>query len=147
MNLYLTPATEPPDMTPLLDADSQEHGDMQPRHVLLVDDDRQMLTLIKRILSRRGYQVTTAASAMEAFRACEENQGLFDLVIMGLVMPHIDGYEAYHHIHALQPDLPVLFVSGSMPAIPGREIVAQSLPFLAKPFRPNELLEWVDLLV
>ena len=147
MNLYLTPVSEPPNVAPLLDANCHERGGQQAPHILLVDDDRQTLTLISRILSRRGYHVTTAASAEEAFRAHEENRCIFDLVIMDLVMPHIDGYQAYHHIHALQPELPVLFVSGSMPAIPGREIVARSLPFLAKPFRPDELIAWVSSLV
>ncbi|MFL5319409.1 MAG: PleD family two-component system response regulator [Myxococcaceae bacterium] len=57
--------------------------------ILVVDDDRELATLLERFLTKQGYTVTLAEDGLQALLALEEKK--FGLVITDLMMPHIDG--------------------------------------------------------
>ncbi|WP_159084556.1 ATP-binding protein [Dongshaea marina] len=85
-------------------------------HVLVVDDIQTNLTIMQRMLQALGHKVTCCLSGREALELCEE--ALFDLVLMDIRMPEMDGFETCVRFKAddsavLDPDCPVIAVTAS----------------------------------
>ncbi|RPJ39511.1 MAG: response regulator, partial [Chloroflexi bacterium] len=68
------------------------------KKILVVDDERHIVRLIQVNLERAGYQVVTAFDGKEALRKVEADRP--DLVVMDVMMPHMDGFEALKHLQA-----------------------------------------------
>lgn len=107
-------------------------------HLLVVDDDRRIRTLLQRYLSGQGYRVTSAADAADARRKLA---GLvFDLLIVDVMMPGESGIELTRSLRQ-RSSVPILMLtarSESADRINGLEVGADD--YLAKPFEPRELL-------
>jgi two-component system, cell cycle sensor histidine kinase and response regulator CckA len=98
--------------------------------ILVVDDDRALRPLAKRILERKGYKVLVAGSAEEALKLVSEHSGDVHLVLADVLMPGMDGVELAERLTALRPNLRVLYTSG-MPR--------DGAPFIAKPYTAQML--------
>ena len=61
-------------------------------HILVVDDEEQIRKLIKKYATFEGYQVTEASDGMEAVEICQKQR--FDLIVMDVMMPELDGFSA-----------------------------------------------------
>ena len=111
---------------------------VQP-HVLLVDDDERIRSLLQKYLVRNGYLVTTARDAGHARRLLS---GLdFDIGILDVMMPGDDGMVLTRELREGRPDLPILLLTAkgeTADRIAGLEAGADD--YLAKPFEPKELL-------
>jgi len=87
-------------------------GQKTPTHILVVDDEEGVRALLDDYLSARGYKVKTVQNSEEALALIDEVD--FDLVLVDLVMPGIDGYDLcdrlrnYHRTE----DVPIIVVSG-----------------------------------
>lgn len=111
-------------------------GDDAP-HLLLVDDDRRIRSLMSRYLLHTGYRVTTAADAAEARRKIEGLE--FDLMIVDVMMPGETGMEFVSWLRTCAAT-PVLMLTARAEAddrIAGLEAGADD--YLTKPFEPREL--------
>ncbi len=80
--------------------------------VLLVDDERSTVEVFGAMLTKIGYLVTGKTSSAEALAAVVHQPGEFDLVISDLTMPELSGIELAGKIHALEPKLPIVLVTG-----------------------------------
>ena len=112
-----------------------------PRTVLLVDDDPLVRSLLGRALSNDGYAVLAAADGEEALALASALNGQLSLVVTDIRMPVMDGLELASHLIELNPKLPILFISGFLPAtakVPGL--------LLSKPFTPTVFLDHVHRL-
>ncbi|HYE43847.1 MAG TPA: response regulator [Caulobacteraceae bacterium] len=112
------------------------------RHLLVVDDDDRIRTLLKEYLSRHGFRVTGAAHAGAARRLMDLLD--FDMLIVDVMMPGEDGF-AFTRWVRKQGATPVLILTArGMPddRIEGLSIGADD--YLAKPFEPQELLLRVE---
>jgi len=107
--------------------------------ILVVDDDNAVLKLIKMVLETEGYDVLTADGAKTAMRLY--NQSPVSLLLTDVVMPNIDGPELADLLLQREPQLRVLFMSGSESASRGFGCVAK--PFTAAGLirRVGEVLE------
>jgi two-component system OmpR family response regulator len=107
-------------------------------HVLVVDDDRQLRTLVVRFLTDHGLRVTQAANGREMMSALEV--GRFDIVVLDLMMPGEDGLSLCRRLRERHgPPIIMLTAMGSeMDRIVGLEMGADD--YMAKPFSPRELL-------
>ncbi|AXS41443.1 response regulator [Breoghania sp. L-A4] len=107
-------------------------------HLLVVDDDNRIRTLLSRFLSENGFRVTVAADAAEARR---QLRGLtFDLLILDVMMPGENGFDLAGDLRR-NSDVPILLLTALAEAddrIRGLEIGADD--YLSKPFEPRELL-------
>ena len=108
--------------------------------VLIVDDDDQNLQLIQTILTPSGYEVRTADNGREAMKALES--GPFDLVLLDVMMPDMDGIAVLRQIHtdATLRQIPVVMISG----VNDLESVAKCVElgaddYLFKPIKPTLL--------
>jgi signal transduction histidine kinase/CheY-like chemotaxis protein len=107
-------------------------------YVLLVEDDDEVARLVSEMLSQLGYQVMRTASASGALGALANGRPI-DIVFTDIMMPgEMDGVGLAREVRARRPDLPVLLTSGHS-GIAHREIEANGLKVLAKPYRLDDL--------
>jgi DNA-binding response OmpR family regulator len=78
-------------------------------HILVIDDDESVTSVLKRGLSYEGYRVSTANSGNEGLRIARETTP--DLVILDIMMPSIDGFEVLRRFRAADPQLPVIMLT------------------------------------
>jgi DNA-binding NtrC family response regulator len=82
----------------------------EPIRILLVDDEEMFLQSIARVLKRKGLDVHTAPSGPAALKMLGE--GRFDVIVLDVRMPEMDGLTALGEIRRLDPNLPVVVLSG-----------------------------------
>ena len=116
--------------------------DIDPRPILIVDDDAECCAALARLLDRHGFVVDTVASASSALARCGEDMPA--LVILELMLPHMDGEQFLERYLERWSDTaaPVLLLSASAT----RETVAARLGLagsLPKPFDADELVKLV----
>ena len=107
-------------------------------HLLVVDDDNRIRTLLQRYLSANGFRVTAAASAAEARR--QISSLAFDLLVVDVMMPGETGLEFTEALRQTSA-IPILMLTARAEVphrIRGLEVGADD--YLAKPFEPRELL-------
>ena len=106
--------------------------------ILVIDDDKAMLDACHQILTRQGYQVELASSARQGLSLLERIS--FDVILLDLVMPDLDGLETLKKIKSLDTDSEVIIISG-YGTIPSavETIKAGAFHFLSKPFAPDDL--------
>jgi len=112
------------------------------RHILVVEDDVFMSSLLRFLLERQGMQVTVLTDGSAAI-ACIDGEARFDAVLLDLRLPQISGMEVLAHLRR-QPgwaDTPVLVLSAlDTGAQVAAALDAGAGDYLTKPFNPEELL-------
>lgn len=112
--------------------------------VLLAEDDRTVRTLAARVLSQSGYRVLECPSGEDALRALDEHASPIDLLVTDVVMNGISGPELAKRVAQRQPGVKVLYLSGYMESDMRNDILkGVGSSFLAKPFRPRDLVQRV----
>ena len=112
--------------------------------ILLVEDDQQILDMVRTMLEGTGYQVLTAASPQEACTICAQHQGAIDLLVTDVIMPLMNGKELQTRIAAMKPGIRTLFMSGyTADIIANRGFIAEGLNFIGKPFTLQALTQKV----
>ena len=107
------------------------------RTVLMVDDDPQMLRLMRAMLGPQDVNILAAPRPSDALRICGEER--VDVLISDVSMPEMDGNKLAERVWRLRPDVRVLLISGEVnqaPAVRGGRV-----RFLKKPFFPAELIK------
>jgi two-component system, cell cycle sensor histidine kinase and response regulator CckA len=84
----------------------------EKRHVLYLDDDDTLVFLVRRLLERRGYTVTTFTDQQSAIDAVRDQPKAFDLLMTDFNMPGMSGLDVARAVLAINPDLPVAVASG-----------------------------------
>jgi signal transduction histidine kinase/ActR/RegA family two-component response regulator len=109
--------------------------------ILVVEDEKVVRNLTKRILAEQGYKVLEASAGDEALQLFREKPGLkIDLLLTDIVMPKMGGKELAERIRILQPSARILFFSGyTDEAIVRQGVLDRGIPFLQKPFSPQVL--------
>jgi DNA-binding response OmpR family regulator len=106
--------------------------------ILLAEDDKPVANLVKQGLESDQYAVDVACDGEQAQARVDEAD--FDLVILDLVLPKVDGYQVLNHIRTRKPSLPVMILSGRAGVedrVKGLDLGASD--YLAKPFSFSEL--------
>ena len=115
-------------------------------HLVYIEDEQEMIDLVRLILGRRGYEVHGANGGHEGLSAVREH--LPDLVLLDLMMPDMDGWDVYQQMKAGENtrNIPVIVVTAkaqSIDKVLGLHI-AKVDDYISKPFSPNELVESVE---
>ncbi len=115
------------------------------KELLLVDDDPNLVLLVKDYLEFRGYKVITAENGREALEVLETQ--VPDLIVCDIMMPEMDGYALVKHIRENPGTswIPVLFLSAkgqSQDRVKGLNMGADV--YMVKPFEPEELVAQVE---
>jgi CheY-like chemotaxis protein len=113
--------------------------------ILIIDDDVQILNMLRQILEREGYEVVSAINGNEGIRLYREKPT--DLIITDLIMPEKDGIETIMELRRDFPDVKIIAISGGGRSHPrpylnsAKELGAQYA--FAKPVKREELLKAV----
>jgi len=119
---------------------------MAGERILCVEDEPEMVELLRLILARRGDEVLGAYGGEEALALLEKEP--VDLILLDLMMPDMDGWEVFRRLRAHEPTahIPVIVVtakSQNIDRVLGLHI-AKVDDYITKPFTPRELLEAVE---
>lgn len=108
--------------------------------ILLVEDDARMRLLTKGMLEQRGYTILDAAEGAQALEQIDTNRDAVSLVVTDMMMPRMNGKELADRLHAQNPGLKILYISGYRDNPIVDDAIEQSQgAFLAKPFTALEL--------
>jgi len=118
----------------------------QPKRLIYIEDEEEMIDLVSLVLGRRGYEVHGANGGRQGLELVRRE--LPDLILLDLMMPDMDGWDVYHHLKAEDEtrDIPVIIVTAkaqSIDKVLGLHI-AKVDDYISKPFSPQELLDSVD---
>jgi len=114
-------------------------------HVLLVEDEEAVRLVTQRILSSAGYTVTTADDGQKAVDLVTGSPRHFDIVLLDMTMPNMDGEEAFKWMRKINPELRVLIMSGYSEQETLRRFEGEKgTAFLSKPFSRASLMEKVQ---
>ena len=121
----------------------------EKKKVVCIEDEPEMIDLVKLILSRRGYDVVGAMGGREGLDAIEAESP--DLVLLDLMMPDMDGWEVYQLMKSndAMKEIPVIVVTAkaqSIDKVLGLHI-AKVDDYITKPFGPQELLDAVKKVI
>ena len=107
-------------------------------HILVVDDESRIRSIIKKYAEFEGHDVTEGADGMEAIRLCRSHS--FDLIVMDIMMPELDGFSACREIRKFS-QIPIIMLSArgeEYDKINGFEVGIDD--YVVKPFSPKELM-------
>lgn len=109
--------------------------------ILLAEDEDAVRELVQSILEDYGYSVVTAENGIEAVEKFGENRARIDLLIFDVIMPKMNGKDAYDEIRKMSPGTRALFMSGyTGDILNNKGIMDEGLSFIAKPVAPGDLL-------
>ena len=116
--------------------------------VLAIDDDGAVCATVGVILERAGHQVVTARDGRRGLKCLEADH--FDLLLIDIFMPEMDGLETIRVVRQSRPKLPIIVMSGSvmerakMPDYLSVATKLDAIESLRKPFKPAALVDVVD---
>ena len=106
--------------------------------ILVVDDEKRLVSLVASYLAQEGYRVVTAYNGVEALPIASREKP--DLIILDIMMPEMDGYE-FMRLHRSERDTPIILLTARVAddeRVIGLELGADD--YITKPFRPRELV-------
>ena len=116
------------------------------KKILCIEDEPEMIDLVRLILERKGFEVVGAVGGHEGLEVIRRE--IPDLILLDLMMPDVDGWEVYRQMKADEElkDIPVIVVTAkaqSIDKVLGLHI-AKVKDYVTKPFGPQELLNSVE---
>ena len=115
--------------------------------VLIIDDDKELCTLMKKCVEQEKLTAVVANGGIEGLRLVEENNDTYSLIILDIMMPDLDGFQVLQKIRQTN-NVPVLMLtakSGEEDKVSGLRMGADD--YLTKPFSINELMARVNSLI
>jgi len=111
-----------------------------PERILVVDDEPNMLRLLKTILmDRTGYEVATTNNPLEVSKLLQDQA--YDLVVTDLKMPLVDGIDLIDIIKKINADLPIIIITAYGTIETAEEAIQKgAYDFITKPFRKETIL-------
>ena len=113
--------------------------------VLVVDDEKRILDLIRIMLESEGYQVYSTESAREAIKIASNPDAAIDLLLTDILMPQMNGRELANRIFSIKPFIRVLFISAySAEILDHHKFYPDGADFIRKPFTKEELTDKIS---
>ncbi len=110
------------------------------KRVLIVDDEPDVLVMMRLVLASEGYEPVLAADGATAMRRIAEERA--DAVLLDVMMPGVDGWEMLRRVHELHGmgSIPVIVFSGQVEGATGEAEARGAQAFLGKGFNPQDLI-------
>ena len=109
-----------------------------PQTILVIDDEKRLVSLVQSYLVQEGYRVVTAYNGKEALPIAHKEKP--DLIILDIMMPEMNGYD-FMRAHRAESDTPIIMLTAKVEdddKIIGLELGADD--YVTKPFKPRELM-------
>ena len=107
--------------------------------ILITDDEEKIRQMIVKYAKHEGFETDEAGDGLEAVEKCEKND--YDLVIMDIMMPELDGFSAVQEIKKTKPNMPFIMLSAlgeEYDKVHGFDVGVDD--YVVKPFSPKELM-------
>ena len=118
---------------------------LEHRTVLLVEDERTLRKLTRKMLTEVGLTVLEAENGLQAIEMAERTESPIDLLLTDIVMPGMSGWALAETLSSLRPEMRVLYMSGYPDGVIARHgIAGPGITILQKPFTSDELLRRVE---
>ena len=115
--------------------------------ILVVEDDQLIQSLVEETLGDGGFETAIAASGEEALSLLQDHKGKYRALVTDINLTgKMDGWEVAQHAREVEPDFPIVYMSGAAAADWTSKGVPNSI-MLAKPFAPAQLLTAVSNLL
>jgi signal transduction histidine kinase/ActR/RegA family two-component response regulator len=109
--------------------------------ILVVEDEPDILDLIRAMLEKSGYRVLTASTPSQALDLARNHGGSVDLMITDIILPEMNGRDLNRHLASIFPNLKVLFMSGyTADVIAHHGVLEEGVQFIQKPFAMKDLV-------
>lgn len=109
--------------------------------ILVAEDEPAVRGPVKEILEEYGYKVIEAADGQDAVEKFKQYKDEIQLLILDVVMPKMNGKEAYEEIRRMSPDIKAIFTSGyTADVILKKKVLEEDVIFISKPILPDKLL-------
>ncbi len=108
--------------------------------VLIVDDEKPIVELMRHLLTRSGYDALTASDGMEGLARFREFTSKIDLVVTDVLMPKMNGTDMVRAMLSLRQPLRVIFVTGYTDETVSKRLAQFHYEVVRKPFDPSDLL-------
>lgn len=109
-------------------------------HILLVDDEPQIIKMFQRILERLGYKVTARIGSIDALKTFRAQPDKFDLVITDMTMPNMTGDKLAGELIKIQPDIAIILCTGFSEGMTKKKAASLGIKgFLMKPIKSKDL--------
>ena len=132
------------ELHPLTHSEQDQPASGKAKHVLIVDDDRDVGRLAARILETFRYEVTALTDPTEAVNLVRKRPGKFDLVLTDLLMPELSGPELARALKKIRPDLPLILISGLVSSVTEESARRQGfVALIRKPFEIEQMAKSV----
>ena len=119
-----------------------------PETILIVDDEKIILSIGRQLLEKLGYRVLTAASGEAGIDMFRQKRDAIDLVVLDMIIPDMDGREVYRKIKRINPRVKVLISSGfNIDRFASQFLLDSRDGFIQKPFGLQNLSETLDRLL
>jgi two-component system alkaline phosphatase synthesis response regulator PhoP len=119
---------------------------MNQKHILIVEDEENLLKIIKLNLELEGYSVTPAITGIEALKEFRKKN--FDLILLDVMLPEMNGFDVCEEIRKENKEVPILFLTAKGSGedrVQGLKLGADD--YLTKPFNLEELLLRIQILL
>jgi len=113
------------------------------RHILIVDDEEDLRTLLGHVLSTAGYRIDTAADGETALKLLQKEK--FDLALLDIQMPNLNGIQVLKYLHQHLPTTKAIMLTGYADlkhAMEAKEFGARD--FIGKPYKLEDILSTVE---
>lgn len=114
--------------------------------ILIVDDEVKIREMIRKYAMHEGFEVEEASDGFEAVQLCEKND--YDIVVMDIMMPNLDGFSAVKEIKEFKPNLPFIMLSAlgeEYDKIHGFDLGIDD--YVVKPFSTKELMMRIHAII
>ena len=118
-------------------------GAKKPVQILAVDDEREILDVIKTTLEDEGFSVLTAATPGEGLKAYEEHWRDIELVLLDYLMPEMTGDLVFECLRQINPDVRVVLLTGCDDNVARKMFESGLRGFMQKPFYLDDLVQRV----
>ena len=109
---------------------------------MIVEDQEALREVTKRIFTRAGYHVITAANGPDAIELADQHDGDLHLLLTDVVMPDLLGREVAERIRLIKPGIEVLFMSGyAQPVLASEGKLDRDVALIEKPFTASAIIE------
>ena len=113
--------------------------------ILLVDDEESLRDLVSEILSISGYEIVTCKDGLEAVELYRRKWEDISLVLLDMMMPEMNGKEAFLAMHSINGNIKALLISGHIIECEVQSLLNAGMKgFISKQFDPETLLETVE---
>ena len=111
--------------------------------VLVAEDEDMVRAQVVKLLQHVGYTVLAAENGARAVELFREHHCAIDLVLLDVVMPELDGWQAFLQIEKLKPGIKVLFTTGYASNVLPQDFASRGARLLSKPYKPEQL--WAQI--